>query len=62
MSYLENIDVQLVEFLPIYIPSIRKMVSADECAKGYGQFFTQLYEKIAAADCTMSGPRRETMN
>lgn len=55
MSYLENIDVQLVEIPLMYILFVREMVSVDDCAKGYGKFFGLLYEKIATGNLTVMG-------
>lgn len=56
MSYMENIEVNLVEPSPMSILSIRKMVTYDECNEGYFKFFGRLYEKIAIENLTMVGP------
>ncbi|EJO5347043.1 MerR family transcriptional regulator [Clostridium botulinum] len=56
MSYLENIDVQLVEVSVMYILSVRKMVSIEDCEEGYGKFFNPLFEKIATEKLTIIAP------
>lgn len=55
MSYLNNIEVQLVETQPMNILSIRRMMSSDDYAAGYGKYFSRLYEKIAAEKLTLLG-------
>lgn len=55
MSYLDNIEVQLVETEPINILYIRQMMSNDDYAKGYGKYFSRLYEKIATEKLTLIG-------
>lgn len=55
MSYLDNIDVQLVETPPMNILYIRQMMSSDDYAAGYGTYFGRLYEKIASDKLTMLG-------
>lgn len=56
MSYLESIDVQLVESPSRNILPFRKVVTADDCIGGYGKFFNRLYRKIATENLTMIGP------
>ncbi|MNH86295.1 Multidrug-efflux transporter 1 regulator [compost metagenome] len=55
MSYLDNIEVQLVETPPMNILYIRQMMSSDDYAAGYGIYFGRLYEKIASDKLTMLG-------
>ncbi|WP_433942833.1 MerR family transcriptional regulator [Paenibacillus sp. SN-8-1] len=55
MSYLDNIDVQLVETQAMNILSIRQMMSSDDYAAGYGAFLGKLYERIATDKLTMLG-------
>ncbi|EJL20670.1 MerR family transcriptional regulator [Brevibacillus sp. BC25] len=55
MSYLENIEVQLVETQPIHILSIRQMMTSDDYATGYGKYFSKLYERIATEKLTLLG-------
>lgn len=56
MSYLENIDVQLVEVPMMYLLSIRKMVQEDEFAKEYPLCFGSLLQKIQKEHLTISAP------
>ena len=55
MSYLDAIEVQLVELQAMNILSLRKMVSMTECEAGYGVFFGALYEKLAKEKLTLAG-------
>ncbi|QDS33983.1 MerR family transcriptional regulator [Brevibacillus brevis] len=55
MSYLDNIEVQLVETQPIDILSIRQMMTSDDYATGYGKYFSKLYERIATEKLTLLG-------
>lgn len=55
MSYLDNIEVQLVEVQPKNILYLRQMMSSDDYAAGYGSYFGRLYERIAAGKLTMLG-------
>ncbi|CAI8717160.1 putative transcriptional regulator [Brevibacillus sp. IT-7CA2] len=55
MSYLDNIEVQLVETQPIHILSLRQMMTSDDYATGYGKYFSKLYERIAAEKLTLLG-------
>lgn len=56
MSYLENIDVQLVEIPMMYILSIRKMVNECDFAEEYGNCYSKLFRKIADDKLTMLAP------
>ena len=56
MSYLESIDVQLVEAPMMYLLSIRKMVHEYEFAEEYGNCFGKLFKKIQAGKLTMLAP------
>ncbi|SDF80036.1 DNA-binding transcriptional regulator, MerR family [Fontibacillus panacisegetis] len=55
MSYLNRIDVQLVETKPMNILFMRQMMSSDDYASGYGTYFSRLYEKIASEKLTLLG-------
>ncbi|SMF84908.1 DNA-binding transcriptional regulator, MerR family [Paenibacillus uliginis N3/975] len=55
MSYLDNIEVQLVETQPMNILYMRQMMSSDDYALGYGKYFRRLYEKIATEKLTLLG-------
>ncbi|MCM3340695.1 MerR family transcriptional regulator [Paenibacillus sp. MER TA 81-3] len=55
MSYLDNIEVQLVETQPMNILYMRRMMSSDDYAAGYGKYFSRLYEKIAAEKLILLG-------
>ncbi|MFS0918758.1 MerR family transcriptional regulator [Brevibacillus sp. 179-C 1.1 NHS] len=55
MSYLDNIEVQLVDTQPMHILSIRQMLSSDDYATGYGMYFSKLYERIATEKLTLLG-------
>lgn len=55
MSYLDDIEVQLVETEQANILSIRQRMSRDDYAAGYGKHFSRLYEKIASEKLTMLG-------
>lgn len=47
MSYLQTIDVQLVEVSEMYLLSIRKMVREYEMTKMYKECFSKLFRRIA---------------
>lgn len=55
MSYLDNIEVQLIETQPQNILYMRKLMSSDDYAAGYRKYFSRLYEKIATEKLTMVG-------
>lgn len=54
MSYLDNIEVQLVETQPMNILYMRQMLSSDVSA-GYRKYFSRLYEKIAIEKLALLG-------
>lgn len=56
MSYLENIDVQLVEVPMMYLLSVRKMVDECDFAEEYGNCFGKLFRRIADDALTMLAP------
>lgn len=56
MSYLESIDVQLVEVPMMYLLSVRKMVQEYDFADEYGKCFNKLFKKIADNKLTMPAP------
>lgn len=56
MSYLESIDVQLVEVPKMYLLSYRKMVHEQEFAEEYGNNFTKLFKKIQDEKLTILAP------
>jgi DNA-binding transcriptional MerR regulator/effector-binding domain-containing protein len=55
MSYLDHIEVQLVETQPINILYIRLMLTDDDYAEGYEKYFNRLYETITAEKLTPLG-------
>ncbi|AIQ36282.1 MerR family transcriptional regulator [Paenibacillus sp. FSL R5-0345] len=55
MSYLNKIEVQLVETKPMNILYLRQMLSSDDYALGYGKYFSKLYEIIATEKLTLLG-------
>lgn len=55
MSYLYDIEVQLVETQPMNILYIRRMMSSDDYAAGYGKYFNRIYKKIATEKLTLLG-------
>ena len=55
MSYLDAIEVQLVETKPMNILHKRLIMSSDDYASGYGNHFSKLYEKIATEQLTLLG-------
>ncbi|WP_342440430.1 MerR family transcriptional regulator [Paenibacillus sp. FSL L8-0436] len=55
MSYMDDIEVQLVETRPMNILYMRQMMSRDDYAFGYGKYFSRLYEKIATEKLTSLG-------
>ncbi|MCZ8519707.1 MULTISPECIES: MerR family transcriptional regulator [Paenibacillus] len=55
MSYLDHIEVQLVETRPMNILSMRQMMSRDDYMSGYGPYFSRLYTKIAGEKLTLLG-------
>ncbi|MDA7026674.1 MerR family transcriptional regulator [Bacillus sp. CLL-7-23] len=52
MSYMDNIDIQLVETQPMNVLSIRQMI---DYAQGYGTYFNRLYALIATEKLTLLG-------
>lgn len=55
MSYLEDIDVQLVDVPKMYLLSIRKMVQAEDFPTEYIKCYEKLFKRIAVNKLTMSG-------
>ncbi|MGN0395974.1 MAG: MerR family transcriptional regulator [Coprococcus sp.] len=55
MSYMEDIDVQLVEVPKMYILSIRKMVKAEDYPTEYINCYEKLFKRIAVDKLTMNG-------
>lgn len=55
-SYLEDIDVQLVEVPMMYMLSIRKMVHECYFSEEYGNCFSELFRKITDEKLTMLAP------
>lgn len=56
MSYLENINVQLVEVPEMYLLSIRKMVHQPDFPEEYGNCFGKLFRNIADEKLTITAP------
>ncbi|WP_195575146.1 MerR family transcriptional regulator [Paenibacillus sp. 1001270B_150601_E10] len=55
MSYLDQIEVELVEASSRNILYTRQMMSSSDYAAGYGMYFQMLYEKIATEQLTILG-------
>lgn len=55
MSYLDNIEVQLVETQIMNILYMRRLLDSNDYAAGYGKYFSRLYEKIASEKLTLLG-------
>lgn len=56
MSYMENIDIQLVEISMMYLLSIRKNVLEHEFSEEYGFCFGKLFQKIKEKKLTAVAP------
>lgn len=56
MSYMENIDVRLVEIPMMYLLSIRKNVLEHEFSEEYGICFGQLFRKMEEKKLTAAAP------
>lgn len=56
MSYMDDIDVQLVEVPMMYLLFIRKKVQVDDYPREYASCFGKLFKKIAVGGLTMAGP------
>lgn len=56
MSYMENIDVQLVEIPIMYLLSIRKNVLEHEVSEEYGICFGKLFRKMEEKKRTATAP------
>lgn len=55
MSYMDEIDVRLVDVPKMYLLSIRKMVQAEDYPAEYSMCYGKLFKKIAVDKLTMSG-------
>ena len=55
MSYMDEIDVLLVDVPKMYLLSIRKMVQAEDYPAEYIRCYGKLFKKIAVDKLTMSG-------
>lgn len=55
MSYMEDIDVQLVDMPQMYLLSIRKMVQAEDYPDEYLKCYEKLFKRIAVDKLTMAG-------
>lgn len=56
MSFLESIDVQLVEVPRMYLLFIRKMVQENDFAEEYANCYGKLFKKITDDKLTMLAP------
>ena len=56
MSYLEDIDVQIVEVPMMYLLSIRKMVHENEFVEEYSDCFSKLFREITDSKLTVIDP------
>lgn len=55
MSYMDEIDVQLVDVPKMYLLSIRKMVQVEDYPTEYIKCYGKLFKRIAVDKLTMSG-------
>lgn len=55
MSYMDEIDVRLVDVPKMYLLSIRKMVQAEDYPTEYVKCYGKLFKRIAVEKLTMSG-------
>lgn len=55
MSYMDEIDVRLVDVPKMYLLSIRKMVQAEDYPTEYIKCYGKLFKRIAVDKLTMSG-------
>lgn len=55
MSYLNKIEIQLVETQSMNILYMRQLLSSDDYALGYGKYFSRLYETTATNNLTLVG-------
>jgi len=55
MSYMDEIDVRLVDVPKMYLLSIRKMVQAEDYPTEYIKCYGKLFKKIAVDKLTMNG-------
>lgn len=55
MSYLEDIDVRLVDVPEMHLVSVRKMVRAEDYPAEYIRCYEKLFKRIAENKLTMSG-------
>lgn len=55
MSYMDEIDVRLVDVPKMYLLSIRKMVQVEDYPTEYIKCYGKLFKKIAVDKLTMSG-------
>ena len=56
MSYLDDIDIQLVDVPMMYLLSVRKMVHEPDFAEEYGNCFGRLFRRIQADKLTVTAP------
>jgi DNA-binding transcriptional MerR regulator/effector-binding domain-containing protein len=55
MSYMDEVDVQLVDVPEMYLLSIRKMVHVEDYPDEYARCYGKLYRRIAVDKLTMCG-------
>lgn len=55
MSYMDEIDVRLVDVPKMYLLSIRKMVQVEDYPTEYNKCYKKLFKKIAVNKLTMTG-------
>lgn len=55
MSYMDDIDIQLVDVPKMYLLSIRKMVQMEEFPAEYANCYGKLFKRIAEDKLTMTG-------
>lgn len=55
MSFVDRIEVELVETRPLKLLSLRRNLGSEEYAAGYGMYIAKLYETIATGKLTVQG-------
>ncbi|MFP3391728.1 MerR family transcriptional regulator [Brevibacillus sp. SIMBA_040] len=55
MTYLNDIEVQLVETKPMTLLYTRKLMNRNDYEEGYGAYFSRLYKKVAKEKLTLLG-------
>lgn len=56
MSYMENMDVNLVDIPMMYLLSVRKYVLKNDYEVEYAKYFGQLFRKVTKEKLTLAAP------